>query len=46
LLDAVKVRYIDEDELDKYDPHHLSFFNINSKTDLARAKKIKEAAAK
>ena len=46
LLDAVKVRYINEDELDVYDPHHLSFFNINNKTDLARAKKLKEAAAK
>ena len=46
LLDAVKVRYINEDELDAYDPHHLSFFNINNKTDLARAKKIKEATAK
>jgi molybdopterin-guanine dinucleotide biosynthesis protein A len=46
LLDAVKVRYIDEDELDVYDPHHLSFFNINNKTDLARAKKLKEATAK
>ena len=46
LLDAVKVRYIDEDELHEYDPHHLSFFNINNKTDLARAKKLKEAAAK
>lgn len=46
LLDAVKVRYIDEDELDEYDPAHLSFFNINNKTDLARAKKLKEAAAK
>jgi len=46
LLDEVKVRYIDEDELDEYDPHHLSFFNINNKTDLARAKKLEEAAAK
>ena len=46
LLDAVVVRYIDENELDEYDPHHLSFFNINNKTDLARAKKLKEAAAK
>jgi molybdopterin-guanine dinucleotide biosynthesis protein A len=46
LLDAVKVRYINEDELDAYDPHHLSFFNINNKTDLARAKKLKEATAK
>jgi molybdopterin-guanine dinucleotide biosynthesis protein A len=45
LLDAVKVRYIEEDELDKYDPHHLSFFNINNKTDFARAKKLKEAMA-
>lgn len=46
LLEAVKVRYIDEDELDKYDPHHLSFFNINNRTDFARAKKLKEAMAK
>jgi len=46
LLDAVKVRYIEEDELDKYDPHHLSFFNINNKTDFERAKKLKEAMAK
>jgi molybdopterin-guanine dinucleotide biosynthesis protein A len=46
LLDAVKVRCIDENELDEYDPHHLSFFNINNKTDLARAKKLKETEAK
>ncbi|MFC1978685.1 molybdenum cofactor guanylyltransferase [Chloroflexota bacterium] len=46
LLDAVKVRYINEDELDEYDPRHLSFFNINNKTDLVRARKLKEAAAK
>ena len=46
LLDMVDVRYIDEHELDKYDPDHLSFFNINDKTDLARARRLKEVAAK
>jgi molybdenum cofactor guanylyltransferase len=45
LLDVAKVRYVGEDELDLYDPEHISFFNINDKYDLARAKKLKEARA-
>jgi len=46
LLHMVDVRYIDEHELDGYDPDHLSFFNINNKADLAHAMRLKEVAAK
>lgn len=37
LFPMVKVRYIEEDEVDSFDPEHLSFFNINSQADLDRA---------
>lgn len=40
LLPLVKVRYVEEDELNQFDPEHLSFFNINSETDLEVAKSI------
>ncbi len=40
LFNYVKVRYIETEEVDKYDPQHLSFFNINTKEELERAKKI------
>ena len=46
LLDLVKARYIEEAEIDKYDPEHLSFFNINSQADLERARRLKEVMAK
>jgi len=36
----VKVRYLDEAELDRFDPEHLSFFNINTKADLEKAKEL------
>jgi molybdopterin-guanine dinucleotide biosynthesis protein A len=36
----VKVRYIEEDEIDSFDPEHLSFFNINSEADLERARRL------
>ena len=35
----VKVRYVEADEIDCFDPEHLSFFNINTKADLERARK-------
>jgi molybdopterin-guanine dinucleotide biosynthesis protein A len=38
----VKVRYIEDAELKKFDPEHLSFFNINSLADLERAQAILE----
>jgi molybdopterin-guanine dinucleotide biosynthesis protein A len=39
-LDLVKTRYVSGDEVGKYDPEHLSFFNINTRSDLLRAEKI------
>jgi molybdopterin-guanine dinucleotide biosynthesis protein A len=40
LFPMVRVRYIEEDEIDRFDPEHLSFFNINSQTDLDRARRL------
>ncbi|MFH0846973.1 MAG: molybdenum cofactor guanylyltransferase [Chloroflexota bacterium] len=39
----VKVRYIEEKEIDRFDPRHLSFFNINTKDDLTTARKLVES---
>ena len=33
----VRVRYVEEAELDRFDPRHLSFFNVNTPDDLERA---------
>lgn len=41
-FDAVRVRYVEEDELDMFDPGRLSFFNINSRADLERATALLE----
>jgi molybdopterin-guanine dinucleotide biosynthesis protein A len=38
----VRVFYLDQAELDKYDQEHLSFFNINTLADLEKAKEIIE----
>lgn len=40
ILDFFKVRYISHEEIEKYDPKELSFFNINSLEDYEKAKKI------
>jgi molybdopterin-guanine dinucleotide biosynthesis protein A len=40
LFPMVKVRYVEEDEIDDFDPEHLSFFNINSQADLDRARRL------
>jgi molybdopterin-guanine dinucleotide biosynthesis protein A len=31
LLDKVKTRFITEEEIDRFDPQHLSIFNINTR---------------
>lgn len=41
-IDAVNVRYVEQDEIDKFDPHHLSFMNVNSESDLERAQTLLE----
>jgi len=40
LFDMVEVKYVEEHEINRFDPRHLSFFNINSQTDLDRARKL------
>jgi molybdopterin-guanine dinucleotide biosynthesis protein A len=40
LFGMVKVKYVEEDEVNRFDPDHLSFFNINSQADLDRARKL------
>jgi molybdopterin-guanine dinucleotide biosynthesis protein A len=40
LLNAVKTRYVSQEEIDRFDPEHLSIFNINTSADLAKAEEI------
>jgi len=40
LFTLVKLRYVDAEEINRFDPKHLSFFNINSQADLAKARGI------
>ncbi len=42
-FDDVRVRYLDEGEVRRFDPELLSFFNVNSPEDLARARALAEA---
>jgi len=40
VLDILRVRYVEQEEYQKFDPQHLSFFNVNSMLDLKRATAI------
>ena len=40
LLRLVKVRYVETEEIDKFDPKHLSFFNVNTEADLEIARDL------
>ncbi len=40
MLNRLKVRYLEESEIDPFDPEHLSWFNINTPQDLQRAREI------
>ena len=40
LFGMVKVRYLETEDIDRFDPKHLSFFNINTEADLKRAKEL------
>ena len=40
LFGLVRVRYVEADEIDRFDPHHLSFFNVNTESDLERAQQL------
>lgn len=39
-LEQVRVRYIEAAEIDRFDPRHLSFFNVNTPEDLTKAQEI------
>lgn len=36
----VKVRFVESEEIDRFDPRHLSLFNINTEEDLQKARDI------
>ena len=38
----LRVSYVNEDEINRLDPEHLSFFNVNNEKDLERARNIAE----
>ena len=40
LFNYVKVRYVEAEEIDRFDPQRLSFFNINTQENLELARKI------
>ena len=38
----VRVRYVEVEEIERFDPEHLSFFNVNTRADLERARGLIE----
>jgi molybdopterin-guanine dinucleotide biosynthesis protein A len=40
----VRMRFVDEPEIDRFDPAHRSFFNVNTPEDLAQARRLAESA--
>jgi molybdopterin-guanine dinucleotide biosynthesis protein A len=43
VLSKLQVKKIGREEIDRVDPNHLSFFNINAEEDLRRAKGLKQS---
>ncbi len=40
LFTLVKVRYVEGVEINRFDPEHLSFFNVNTEADLETAREV------
>jgi molybdopterin-guanine dinucleotide biosynthesis protein A len=40
ILPYIKVRYVGDEEIARYDPQHLSFLNINTETEVQKARQI------
>ncbi len=40
LYPMVKVRYVNLEEIDRFDPKHLSFFNVNTEADLVAGREL------
>jgi molybdopterin-guanine dinucleotide biosynthesis protein A len=39
-FNSVKVKYVEKEEIERFDPEHLSFFNINTQADLEKARRL------
>ena len=44
-FEEVRVAYIEEEDVDLMDPHHLSFFNVNTQEDLDKALALEAQAS-
>ena len=42
LCNLVRVNYLSVEEIDRFDPEHLSFFNVNTTDDLKKARELSE----
>jgi len=40
LFNLVRVRYVEAEEINRFDPKHLSFFNINTEADLKTSREL------
>jgi molybdopterin-guanine dinucleotide biosynthesis protein A len=40
LFDTMRVRYVDEGAIDRIDPRHFSFFNVNTRPELEKARRL------
>ena len=40
IFGLVRVRYVEAEEIDRFDPEHLSFFNVNTESELAKARAL------
>jgi|TARA_Y100000031_G_scaffold132797_1_gene154172 molybdopterin-guanine dinucleotide biosynthesis protein A len=36
----IKIRYVEEEEVNRFDPEHLSFFNVNTQENLDQARRL------
>jgi molybdopterin-guanine dinucleotide biosynthesis protein A len=39
-FDQIRVRYVEEGEIERFDPHHLSFVNVNTQDDWERMQEL------
>jgi molybdopterin-guanine dinucleotide biosynthesis protein A len=42
IFPLIRVRYLEAQEIERFDPKYLSLFNVNTNTDLAKARKLAE----
>ena len=40
ILPLIRVRYVEDEEIDRFDPKHLSLVNVNTEADLRKAREL------